>query len=166
MASANPAGIAAAPVRPLRHWAVPWALVPVFVLVCYQFDWLAWRSWMRDATVSGAAWFGLQATPVGPTAFQYRGTLYFFTVACTAIDACFGAVPFFLTGRKGSLYRLAACFAVVAAANVARQVFGLVLYSRGVPWWLAHSFIAGVFYFLLLLFVLRERDLPASDIGY
>jgi len=34
---------------------------------------------------------------------------------------------------------------------------GMVLYLRGVPWALAHEAMAGVFYFSLFLWIVRQR---------
>ena len=160
MAAGNPAGIGQALrlVPTVNSRLLPWALVPLFVLICYQFDWLAWRSLVRDATMHGLWALGFGATPVGATALTFNGGVYLFTIACTAMDACFGAIPFFLTGRWSSMMRLAACFAGVAAANIGRQILGLVLLSEGVPWWLGHEALAGVFYFVLLRYILAERQ--------
>jgi hypothetical protein len=158
VAAAQPAGLVQAGWRRLPHGVVAqWVLVAPLVLLCYQFEWMALREWVRDATVSGSALFGLHPVPVHRTAVEFQGAPYFFTIACTSIDAFFGAIPFFLTGRWRSLLRLAGLFVAVMAGTVVRQVLGLVLFSRGVPWWLAHEAMAGVFYFLLLVYLLGER---------
>jgi hypothetical protein len=41
--------------------------------------------------------------------------------------------------------------------NIVRLEFGFVAMTRGEPWWLAHECVAGVAYFCLFVFIVRER---------
>jgi hypothetical protein len=52
---------------------------------------------------------------------------------------------------------LAGYFVVLSTVNLLRLEAGFLLYLRGVPWSLAHEAMSGVFYFGLLLWILRHR---------
>jgi hypothetical protein len=135
-------------------------LVPLFVVLCYRFDWAAWRTFTCDAFLVVAHWIGIPAARLGPVSFALDGHVYGFVIACTALDAFFGSIPLLWRSDKSILTNLlffAACFGVLSTANLARLEAGFVLFLRGVPWSLAHEAMAGVFYFALFLWIARRR---------
>jgi hypothetical protein len=83
-----------------------------------------------------------------------------FVVSCTMIDAFFGAIP--LLWRTSfswlqNLVRLTAVAGAVFVLNIVRLELGFIWMTRGAPWWLAHECVAGVAYFCLYMFIVRER---------
>jgi hypothetical protein len=135
-------------------------LVPLFVVLCYQFEWRLWRELVTDAFLAVAPWFGVSAVPLGFAAFACRGEIYYVAIACTALDAFFGSIPLVWSGRAAisrNLAFLTAYFVGLSALNLGRLELGLMLYLRGVPWSLAHEAMAGVFYFGLFLWIVRQR---------
>jgi uncharacterized membrane-anchored protein len=76
------------------------------------------------------------------------------------IDAFFGAIPL-LWRTNASLaqnfMRMTAVLAGVFVLNIVRLELGFIAMTSGVPWWLAHEVVAGVAYFCLYVFIMRER---------
>jgi hypothetical protein len=135
-------------------------MVPLFVVVCYRFEWQAWRSLWGEVFVTAAYWLGLSPVRAGVDSFFFNGVLYRFVIACTALDAFFGSVPL-LWKRKTTVYRnlafLASYFVCLSVANLVRLELGFILYFHGVSWLLAHEVMAGVFYFGVFLWIARQR---------
>jgi exosortase/archaeosortase len=144
-------------------------LVPVFVGVCYLFDW----NWLRVITagtlVNISAAMGIPMLRLSADVIGIAGISAQIVVACTMIDAYFGAIPLLWKMNalwRRNLARMAAVFIGVCALNIVRLEAGFVAHTWGVPWWLAHEVVAGVAYFALYAFVLRERAWVAeSPIG-
>ncbi len=140
-------------------------LVPVFVAGCYFAgccldDW----SWLRVLTtvslVRISAVLGVPMYRVGTDVISVAGISAQFVVACTMIDAFFGAIP--LLWRTSiswfeNFIRLSAVLGGVFVLNIVRLEFGFIAITRGAPWWLAHECVAGVAYFCLYLFIVHER---------
>jgi hypothetical protein len=140
-------------------------LAPLFVLLCYQFEWSAWRASVCDLFVQLAAWTGIPAERVSPHSFTTGGRVYAFEIACTALDAFCGSIPLLWSVRRPWIRNLAffaAYFAVLNAANLLRLDIGLAFYLHGVPWWLAHEAAAGVCYFVLFLWIANRRGWTAD----
>jgi len=135
-------------------------LVPFFVVICYQFDWVGWRSFTCDALLKISSWIGFPVVRVSPWAFTANGHAYLFVISCTALDAFFGSIPLLWRLSKAvaaNLLFLTAYFIVLSAVNLARLEGGFLLFAQGIPWWLAHEAMAGVFYFGMLLWISRQR---------
>jgi len=135
-------------------------LVPLFVVLCYQFDWWAWRSLFTDAIMAVIPWLGAQAVRRGVESFACGGTFYKVAISCTALDAFFGSIPLVWKVRLSvsrNLAFLAAYLACLSVLNLARLLLGFVLYLWGVSWLLAHEAAAGAFYFGLFLWIARQR---------
>lgn len=136
------------------------ALVPLFVAVCYLFDW----GWLRSATttvlVEISKVLGVPMHQIDRDMVELGGVRVHFVVACTMVDAFFGAVP--LLWRTSATFmdngvRLIALFLGVMSLNVVRLEAGFVALNAGVPWWLAHECVAGAVYFCLLLFLVHQQ---------
>ena len=135
------------------------ALVPVFVALCYLHDW----PWLRAATtavlIQISAMLGVPMHRHGPDLVELGGVQIQFVIACTMLDAFFGAIPLLWRTSLGlawNIFRLAAVFLGVFVLNIVRLEAGFVALNRGVPWWLAHECVAGVAYFCLLVFIVRD----------
>lgn len=142
-----------------RSLALRIALVPVFVVLCYLFQW--W--WLRSATttilVQVSAWLGVPMLRVAPDVVSLDGLLIQFIVPCTMVDAFFGAIP--LLWRRSetwrNLPRLGAIFAGVTLLNLFRLELGFFAIQHGWPWWLAHEVVAGFAYFAVFLLIVRTE---------
>ena len=126
--------------------------VPVFVGACYLYDW----GWLRVLTtitlVQISSILGISMVRTGAEVVTVGGVSAQFIVACTMIDAFFGAIPL-LWRTNASLaqnfMRMTAVLAGVFVLNIVRLELGFIAMTRGVPWWLAHEVVAGVAYFCL-----------------
>jgi hypothetical protein len=152
-------------------------LVPVFVAGCYIAGLLLdnW-SWLRVLTtvtlVQISAALGIPMYRIGADVITVAGINAQFVVACTMIDAFFGAIP--LLWRTNvpwlqNLVRLTAVLGAVFVLNIVRLELGFIAMTRGAPWWLAHECVAGVAYFCLYMFIVREhawdrRPRPAESV--
>lgn len=145
----------------LQHRLTPRVLlVPVFVAVCHLYDW----SWLRALTtvtlVQISAMLGVSMQRMGADVIRVAGISAQFVVACTMIDAFFGAIPLLwrtAASWSQNLLRLSAVLVAVFGLNIVRLELGFISMTKGVPWWLAHEVVAGVTYFCLYLFIIKER---------
>jgi hypothetical protein len=135
-------------------------LVPVFVGVCYLLDW----GWLRVLTtvtlVQISAALGIDMVRTNAVVVHVAGISAQFTVACTMIDAFFGAIPLLWRTQifwAKNVLQLGAVFCGVFVLNIVRLEVGFIALTRGVPWWLAHEVVAGVAYFCLWQFIAGQR---------
>jgi hypothetical protein len=155
-----------------RSLAIRVLLVLPFVTACYFFRW----DWLRVGTTEVLVWLGaVMDAPMhrlGSDMVQLDGFRIQFIVPCTMVDAFFGAIPFLWSWSAEwhrNILRMVMVFLGVFALNVGRLELGFVGLHHGVPWWLAHEVVAGVAYFCLFLFIVREygfhsnRPRPALD---
>ncbi len=135
-------------------------LVPVFVLMCYQFDWETWRTSWTDIFVTVMGWLAVPVVRVRFDSFLCNGVAYWFAIACTALDVFFGSIPLLWEPKKAihrNLMLLSSFFACLSAANLVRLALGFLLYVHGVSWFVSHEVAAGVFYFGVFLWIARRR---------
>jgi hypothetical protein len=135
-------------------------LVPVFVAVCHLYDW----SWLRVLTtvtlVQISSMLGVPMHRTGADVISVAGISAQFVVACTMIDAFFGAIPLLwrtTVSWSQNLLRLSVVLVAVFGLNIVRLELGFISMTKGVPWWLAHEVVAGVAYFCLYVFIIKER---------
>jgi len=148
-----------------RALAVRAMLVPVFVAGCYLIgfcldQWLWLRVLTTATLVQISAMLGLPMHRTGADMITVAGISARFVVACTMIDAFFGAIPLlWRTGVSGlqNLVRLGGVLGAVFVLNIVRLELGFIAMTRGAPWWLAHECVAGAAYFCFYLFIVRER---------
>lgn len=146
--------------RSLRAELLRICLVPVFVVVCYMFQWSVLRSALAVAITLVLNVAHVPTHSLGPDQFLCGGTHYSVVISCTAIDVFFGSIPLVWDWRRSvpqNLAVLSAGFLMLSAVNLARLILGFALFLKGVPWILAHEAISGVFYFGVFLFVARRR---------
>jgi hypothetical protein len=102
---------------------------------------------------------GISMVRTGADVVTVAGVSAKFIVACTMIDAFFGAIPLLWRTNVSwgqNVLRLSAVLMGVFVLNIVRLEFGFIAMTRGVPWWLAHEVVAGVAYFCLYVFIMRE----------
>ena len=135
-------------------------MVPVCVGVCYLYDW----HWLRVLTtvtlVHISGMLGIPMQRIGIGVISVAGISAQFVVACTMVDAFFGAIPLLWRTRISwmqNVLRLGPVAGGVFLLNITRLELGFMAMNRGAPWWLAHEVVAGVTYFGLYLFILRQR---------
>jgi hypothetical protein len=135
-------------------------LVPVFVAVCHLYDW-AWLRVLTTVTlVRISALLGVPMHSMGPDAIRVAGISAQFVVACTMIDAFFGAIPLLWRTTfswSQNILRLSVVLLAVFGLNIGRLELGFIAMTKGAPWWLAHEVVAGVAYFCLYLYIVKER---------
>lgn len=135
-------------------------LVPVFVGVCYLFDWYWLRVLTTDTLMRISSILGMSMVRTSADVVTIAGVTAKFIVACTMIDAFFGAIPLLwrtAASWRQNFTRLGLVLVGVFVLNIVRLELGFVAMTRGVPWWLAHEVVAGVAYFCLYVFIMRER---------
>jgi len=136
------------------------ALVPVAVVVCYLFDWAWLRATTTTTLVEISRLLGVPMHRTGEDLIELRGMHVQFVVACTMVDAFFGAIPLLWRTSVSvprNFLRLFAVFVGVFVVNIFRLEAGFIALNKGIPWWLGHESVAGVTYFCLLLFIVHER---------
>lgn len=135
------------------------ALIPVFVAFCYLFDWRWLRLFTTDVLVWISAPLHIPMHRLGWDLIALGSIQVQFIIACTMIDAYFGAVPLLwrtTLSLPRNLLRLASLFAGVFLLNIARLEIGFVGLHHGLPWWLAHECVAGVGYFILFMYLVHD----------
>lgn len=132
-------------------------LVTLSVLFCYCFewDWLEWltaESLIRIATVCGVG-----AKRLAWDVIEWQGTPIQFTTACTFVDVFFGAVAIVWSSRCRfikNIGHVAALAVGLFCFNLLRLTVGFLLYTRGIPWVIAHDVLAGFSYFAVWVVVM------------
>lgn len=143
-------------------------MVPVFVLLCYQLEWTAYRALNNTLFVEVSVWLGIAVTNLSPTAFLADGQYFRFDIACTALDAYFGSIPL-LWERQWHLGRtlrfLGVYFVCFSLLNLARLTIGFYWFAHGWSWELTHEVAAGVFYFALFCWIAHRRKWNLFSVG-
>jgi hypothetical protein len=135
-------------------------LVPLFAAASHLYDWPWLRALTTVTLVRISTALGIPMYRIGADVISVAGVTAQFVVACTMIDAFFGAIPLLwrtTVSWSQNLLRLCAFLGAVFALNIVRLELGFIAMTRGVPWWLAHECVAGVAYFCLFLFIVRQR---------
>lgn len=135
-------------------------LVPVAVAVCYLYDWSWLRSLTTFALVEVSAIMQVPMHRVSFDLIDLNGLQFQFVISCTLIDAFCGAVPLLWRsqiGLFGNAVRLTVMLMAMFLINIVRLEVGFIALDRGVPWWLAHECVAGLTYFGLFIFIMRQR---------
>jgi hypothetical protein len=135
-------------------------LVPLFVAVCYRYEWRAWRALVSGAVIALLHAAGAPARPLSFDTFAFHGGNFQVAISCTALDVFCGSIPLLWQWQQPvsrNFRFFAAYFLGLSAINLARLVVGFLLYSQAVSWLLAHEVMSGVFYFAVFLWIARRR---------
>lgn len=144
-------------------------LVAAAVIFSYAFRWEFLRSWTADANLALDRVAGVYLVRVSRDAVLWHGILFRYENACTFIDVWFGSIPLLWKIRHSLRHNLLILVLYTAALfsfNIVRLSFSDVLFSWGLPWSLAHSFVSGVSYFVIWLSLwsrLQQRCLLSPD---
>jgi hypothetical protein len=110
-----------------------------------QLDWLA----------------GVRLQRLSPDTVLWHGTVFRYVTACTFVDVWFGAIPLLWSVRRSLQHNIRFVMAVgvgLFCFNVLRLSFSDVLFSIGIPWWLAHDVISAFAYFGVWCWIMRHQD--------
>jgi hypothetical protein len=135
-------------------------LVAVMVGVVHLFDWNWLRGFTVDSLMQISAVLGIPMLRHSFDVIRVAGINAKFEVACTLIDAYFGAIPLLwrtTISWPRNLLRMVALMGGMFVLNIVRLEFGFAALTRGVPWWLAHEVVSGVTYFLIYIFIVRQH---------
>lgn len=135
-------------------------LVPIAVLICYQFDWWFLRLATIEAMAATSAVLNWPLRNIGGDLLDMNGVITRFTVGCTLVDYYAGALPLLWDRSRSivnNLARFVALFILFFAFNIARQDLTILLRAHGLPWWLAHEVPASVTDFTIVVLVIRHR---------
>jgi hypothetical protein len=134
-------------------------LVAVFVAACHLYDWLWLRALTTVTLVQISEMLGVSMHRIAVDIISVAGISAQFVVSCTMIDAFFGAIPLLwrtTISWTQNFLRLAVVALAIFGLNIFRLELGFVALTKGVPWWLAHEVVAGVTYFCLYLYIIKE----------
>jgi hypothetical protein len=152
--------------RVAQRW--PWRilLVAPMVLLCHMFDWSAWRAAVTGVLALTLPYLGVPALRLSSDLFACSGHFFRVEISCTIVDAFLGSIPLVwepLVSPLRNIRFLIVYFICLSVLNLVRLESGFVLFARGIPWWLSHETMAGVFYFALFCWIAHLRrwtDLP------
>jgi hypothetical protein len=135
-------------------------LVAVFVAVSHLYDWLWLRALTTATLVQISEMLGVSMHRTAVDIIRVAGISAKFVVSCTMIDAFLGAIPLLwrtTVSWTQNLLRLAVVAVGVFGLNIFRLELGFIAMTKGAPWWLAHEVVAGLTYFCLYLFIVKQR---------
>lgn len=136
-----------------------WALVPIFVLLCYVFEWEHWRSlncWIFVATSNA---LGVSMCQTGIHSFEWNGSHFEFATSCTMLDAFFGSIPLLWQrdlSVRANMLTLLSYFVCLTGFNFFRLHLSILLHTAGLPWFIAHELLAAISYFAIFLWIVSR----------
>jgi hypothetical protein len=136
------------------------ALVIPMVLACHMLEWSLWRGAITDVLTFCSLLVGVPLVRFSSDTFACSGHFFKVEISCTIVDAFLGSIPLLWEPLVSSIKNftfLVSYFVGLSALNLIRLEFGFVLFSRGVPWWLSHETMSGVFYFALFCWIAYRR---------
>lgn len=144
---------------------VRFALVPIAIAICYCFRWEVLRYVTSEANLRVDLLAGLHLQRISFDTVQWMGSVYRYENACTFVDVWCGAIPLLWDRRRtlGVNLRLFAGLAVgLFTFNVLRLSLSDMLFSAGLSWNLAHNVVSGISYFVVWLWIWRNRPFGLS----
>ena len=131
------------------------------VLLVHAFDWMAWRKTTADVLIVSLHALGVASARITPDTVAVVGRFFRIEISCTFADALLPSIPLLWEFGDSLVRNMAALIfylIIMSALNIVRLTFGFVLFAHGVPWWLGHQFVAGLFYFALLCWIGHRRN--------
>jgi hypothetical protein len=138
-------------------------VIPI-VLVVHIFDWTVWRTAVTNVLLVCLHSLGVASARLGPDTLASAGRFFRIEISCTLIDALLASIPLLWEWGDSTIKNLTFLSVYMAAwsiLNIVRVAFGFVLLAWGVPWWLGHQVIAGLFYFALFCWIGHRRNWAA-----
>jgi hypothetical protein len=142
-------------------------LMVAAVIVCHLMRWDAPRFWTSEAVLRLCGLVAVPMQRVAPYAVRCHGDIFTYTVGCTFIDVCAGAMVLLWNRNRALTANLATMVGIAAAMfafNITRLTLGFVLYVHSVPWALAHEAMAGLAYFLVWIYLAHQIGDPIGQI--
>jgi exosortase/archaeosortase family protein len=135
-------------------------LMPLFVLLCYQFSWAFLRTAGMNSVLYTSSCFGLETAAVSEYSFAWNDNSYAFYISCTMIDVFFASIP--LLWKTGTpvwknILLITALFSGTYVVNIVRIVSGFILLDVGMPWLFAHKVMGGIAYFIVLVWLVKHN---------
>lgn len=138
-------------------------LLIAVVIACHLLEWNSLRFWTSEMVLRMSNFLGVPMHRVSDDVVSCGGELFNYTVSCTFVDVCFGAVVLtWNRGRSllGNLLMVAELASGLFVFNCIRLTIGFVLYGHGVPWLIGHEAMSGLAYFMVWLWLMRQFDDP------
>ena len=136
-------------------------LAAALVVVCYRFQWSALRLLTTECIYRLSNALGLDMQRIAWDTVQWNTTQIRFTIACAFADVWCGSIAF-LWNRHAAIthntVKLAGYTIALFLFNLFRLELGFVLYAHGVSWAWAHEVTSGLAYFLVWLWLWRQRS--------
>ncbi len=137
-------------------------LCALAALLVYRFEWTGLRTVYCTIVTAANNLLGMPAYAASQDTMICNGSSFRFLVGCTLIDVYCSSIPL-IWDVQASLrvngLKLVKYFFGLNLLNIIRLEIGFELYFKGVSWTLAHEAFAGVTYFLVLIWVLRQKQL-------
>jgi hypothetical protein len=143
-----------------QETAIRFMLVAVAVLLCYQFRWDWLRYWTSELNLRLDALAGVHLQRLSHETVAWGGKIYNYSIACTFADVFCGSIPLLWNLRKNVGYnfgRIAIWALVLFVFNVVRLSFSDVMFAQGLSWDLAHNVVSGISYFLIWIYLWKNR---------
>ena len=137
------------------------------VVICHLMRWDGLRFWTSEAVLRACNALAVPMRRLSPYAVMCHREVFDYSVSCTFVDVCVGAMVLLWNRKRGlavNLARMTAIAAAMFAFNLTRLTLGFVLYVHNVPWALAHEAMAGIAYFLVWLYLMRQIGDPIGQI--
>jgi hypothetical protein len=140
-------------------------LLVAAVVACHLLEWNSLRFWTSELVLRMSNFLGVPMHRVSRDVVSCGGQMFNYTVSCTFIDVCCGAIV--LTWNRarsiaGNLLMVAEIASGLFVFNIIRLTIGFVLYGNGVPWLIGHEAMSGVAYFMVWLWLMRQFDDPIA----
>lgn len=143
-----------------QTWLRALLVIPI-VLVVHMFDWTVWRTAIANVLMLCLHSLGVSAARLSADTLASSGRFFRIEISCTLIDALLASIPLLWEWGDSAIKNLSFLAVYMAAwstLNILRVALGFVLLAHGVPWWLGHQVIAGLFYFALFCWIAHRRN--------
>ena len=143
-------------------------LCALAVFLVYRFEWTGLRTTYCTIVTAVSNLLGMPAYVASQDRMICDGAPFRFLVGCTLIDVYCASIPLIWdvrTSLRVNGLKLIQYFFGLNLLNIIRLEIGHVLFFRGVSWTLAHEALAGITYFLVLIWVLRQKQLWPEPVG-
>lgn len=148
-----------------REWLIRAGVLVAAVIACHLLEWNSLRFWTSEAVLRMSNFFAVPMHRVSNDVVSCGGELFKYTVSCTFVDVCCGAIVLsWNRGRSvfGNLLMVVEVASGLFVFNAIRLTIGFVLFDHGVPWLLGHEAMSGVAYFMVWIWLMRQFGDPIS----
>jgi hypothetical protein len=136
-------------------------LAAVAVALCYCLQWESLRYLTSELNLRLDALAGIHLQRLSGDTVLWNGTVYYYERACIFADVWCGAIPLLWSLRRtisGNLLQLLVFTGALFGFNVFRLSLSDVLFAAGLPWDLAHNAMGGIAWFVVWVWIWKNRD--------